>query len=143
MDATGAEPVLGDLPAPSFPEEPFKRGTRSSVKRRCMLLKMFAASPAVTQPMYIWTATTRTPSTRVCHFIETGTLGRIVCTTSTVGFLGNFGQSNVDPAKAASSVPGAVAWSCTGRDQSSRVLRWRRDGADAEPSMAARRYKMI
>lgn len=34
------------------------------------------------------------------HFVESGTPGRIVCTTSTAGLLGNFGQSNYGAAKA-------------------------------------------
>ena len=33
------------------------------------------------------------------HFKDTGTRGRIVCTTSTAGILGNFGQSNYGAAK--------------------------------------------
>lgn len=42
------------------------------------------------------------------HFKETGTPGRIVCTTSTAGILGNFGQTNYGAAKAGIAAFGII-----------------------------------
>jgi NAD(P)-dependent dehydrogenase (short-subunit alcohol dehydrogenase family) len=42
------------------------------------------------------------------HFQEAGTGGRVVCTTSTAGLLGNFGQSNYGAAKAGVAAFGVI-----------------------------------